>query len=329
MAFRIVLDPPRNIRVIPQFREIASVDPASVVAAVAAYTKAATTISYIGMAAADVLLDAFTLNRYFNEPLTFDDTDRAILVTKPVSDLFSMVDTSAWAVSKPVTEPLSVSDSFAKTMLFFRVFSDTATFSDTDIVKNVSRVSTDTFSFSDEDLAFSFRKYPDSDSFDFSDASTFNIGKGLTDSITTPADATAVASSKPLTDSYGVTESPTLASSKVLAESFSFTDSSVLHVSPAPSDSFSFTDSFARQVSFIRAFSDAFALDDLANIDSFVKDTEFDKNNVATMGDAAPIFVLGKTLADSYSPSDAINVFHVSSNAAVNGQVLNAVAFNQ
>ena len=124
-------------------------------------------------------------------------------------------------------------------------------------------------------------------------------------------------------------EAHALASSKSLAESFSFTDSSVLHVSPAPSDSFSFADSFSRQVSFIRAFSDGFTLDDLANVDSFIKDTEFDKSNIATVGDAAPVFVLGKSLADSYSPSDTIDVFHISSNAAVNGQMLNAVALNQ
>lgn len=71
-------------------------------------------------------------------------------------------------------------------------------------------------------------------------------------------------------------------------------------------DQVSFTDALVRTVNYVRNFSDAFTLDDAANVDSFVKDTQAAKTNIVGMLEQAAL-LLSKAFSDSVSTADAIN----------------------
>ena len=71
-------------------------------------------------------------------------------------------------------------------------------------------------------------------------------------------------------------------------------------------DQVSFTDALVRTVNYVRNFSDAFTLDDAANVDSFVKDTQTAKTNIVGMLEQAAL-LLSKAFSDSVSTADAIN----------------------
>ena len=71
-------------------------------------------------------------------------------------------------------------------------------------------------------------------------------------------------------------------------------------------DQVSFTDALVRTVNYVRNFSDAFTLDDAANVDSFVKDTQSVKANVVGILEQAAL-LLSKAFSDSVSTADAIN----------------------
>lgn len=71
-------------------------------------------------------------------------------------------------------------------------------------------------------------------------------------------------------------------------------------------DQVSFTDALVRTVNYVRSFSDAFTLDDAANVDSFVKDTQAVKTNIVGMLEQAAL-LLSKAFSDSVSTADAIN----------------------
>ncbi len=68
----------------------------------------------------------------------------------------------------------------------------------------------------------------------------------------------------------------------------------------AESESVFMTDDFDRAVSYVRAFSDQFALDDAATVDAFKKDTGSNKVNVFSFADTQ-VFTVTKALADSIS----------------------------
>jgi hypothetical protein len=103
---------------------------------------------------------------------------------------------------------------------------------------------------------------------------------------------------------------------EILSYDLSTAASDTATVSDAPSldfsrvisgdDQVSFTDALVRTVNYVRSFSDAFTLDDAANVDSFVKDTQTTKTNIVGMLEQAAL-LLSKAFSDSVSTSDAIN----------------------
>ena len=148
----------------------------------------------------------------------------------------------------------------------------------------VQKALTDAFAFSDQlTIALTFFRDLD-DSYALGDVSVLSIDKGVADSV-------------PITE--------------VLAMGLSTAKSDVLtmaevarrDVSKAESDSVFMTDDFDRAVSYVRAFSDQFALDDAATVDAFRKDTGSNKVNVFTFADTQ-VFTVTKALADSISFSE-------------------------
>jgi hypothetical protein len=89
--------------------------------------------------------------------------------------------------------------------------------------------------------------------------------------------------------------------SKVLEDTYVLADISALNVNkPLTVDSLSFTDTFARVVAWQRDFTDAFTLDDLAQID---KDFYGNKGNIFAFTDIIGL-TNNKNLTDSYTVGD-------------------------
>lgn len=167
---------------------------------------------------------------------------------------------------------------FTKTTL------DSFGFSDSQVVE-VQKGLIDAFAFS-EDVTILLTILRDfDDSFAISDVSVLSIDKGVVDSI-------------PLAD---VLE---MAVSVAKSDALSMTEAAQLGVSKAESDSVAVTDNFARSVTYVRALSDQFALDDAATVDAFSKETGSNKVNVFTFADT-------QVLAVAKAPNDSIPITDV------------------
>jgi uncharacterized protein YlxP (DUF503 family) len=178
----------------------------------------------------------------------------------------------------------AVSFNDAASLGFTKTNLDSFGFSDSQVVE-VQKGLIDAFAFS-EDVTILLTILRDfDDSFAISDVSVLSIDKGVVDSI-------------PLTDVFE------MAVSVAKSDALSMTEEAQLGVSKAESDSVSVTDNFARSVTYVRALSDQFALDDSATVDAFSKETGSNKVNVFTFADT-------QVLAVAKAPSDSIPITDV------------------
>ena len=178
----------------------------------------------------------------------------------------------------------AVSFNDAASLGFTKTNLDSFGFSDSQVVE-VQKGLIDAFAFS-EDVTILLTILRDfDDSFAISDVSVLSIDKGVVDSI-------------PLTDVFE------MAVSVAKSDALSMTEEAQFGVSKAESDSVSVTDNFARSVTYVRALSDQFALDDSATVDAFSKETGSNKVNVFTFADT-------QVLAVAKAPSDSIPITDV------------------
>lgn len=178
----------------------------------------------------------------------------------------------------------AVSFNDAASLGFTKTNLDSFGFSDSQVVE-VQKGLIDAFAFS-EDVTILLTILRDfDDSFAISDVSVLSIDKGVVDSI-------------PLTDVFE------MAVSVAKSDALSMTEEAQLGVSKAESNSVSVTDNFARSVTYVRALSDQFALDDSATVDAFSKETGSNKVNVFTFADT-------QVLAVAKAPSDSIPITDV------------------
>ena len=222
----------------------------------------------------------------------------------------------------------------------------------------------DQFAFSDV-VAFGVSKNP-SDSVTLDDAITqiaFGLGKSDTvtmsesisvllevlrafsDSVSftdAPVNAVSIAP----TDQYQLTEADAKSVSLGKSDSYALNDADVFDLGKGVADQISLSESLSRTVSFNRAFTDAFSLDDAATVNALIKDSANTKTNVFGFADDQALG-FDKTASDSFSFSDAIDSFVVGkgitdtvsmtenfsfalfSNAAMNAATLNSAPFNQ
>jgi len=181
----------------------------------------------------------------------------------------------------------------------------------------------DSFSMSDEAPTLTFNKNP-SDSF------------GVTESIDL-----LIAFIREFTDSLSVSEATALSVDLAKTDSVSATEQAALDTSIPQSDSLSVSESFARAVTFSRAFTDAFSLDDFTDVDAIAKQVDGNKTNIFSMTENHAMS-LSKELADSFGASElaAMSVarpvsdsFSVSESLSINfvpgaSSVLNASPIN-
>ena len=143
------------------------------------------------------------------------------------------------------------------------------------------------------------------DSVSFTDQSSFSYGSNQTETL-------------------NISEAPSFDISKPASDSLSVSEASSIQFSRPAADSVSLAESLSRVVTFNRSFTDAFTLDDLAEVDSFVKETGLNKGNVVGMGEDHT-YSFQKAVADSFSVSEdlAFSSDKVLSDSATIGESIN------
>lgn len=232
--------------------------------------------------------DLVTLTSYlrpFMRDVVLDPDSKNLYFRTPADNLIELSEAATLNVGKSFADQLSG-------------FTDVET-------KAVDKAVTDT-TWIIEEITILFeilRRFDDSIS--FSDESSFSYGSNQTETLNI-SEASSFDISKPASDSLSVSEASSIQFSRPAA------------------DSVSLAESLSRVVTFNRSFADAFTLDDLAEVDSFVKETGLNKGNLVGMGEDHT-YSFQKAVADSFSVSEdlAFSADKVLSDSATIGESIN------
>lgn len=221
-------------------------------------------------------------------------------------------------------DTISLSDVLSATLEKSSI--DSFGFTDSQVVE-VQKAVTDALSFTDSVEVVLVIQRAFADSFSISDVSTITIDKRITDTLTM-SDLTALVLTTNKTDSFALVDSDSLSLSKPV------------------SDSFSFADSVSKAVTYSRAFSDFFILDDTATVDAISKNVDSDKTNILSLSDLHTLsfdkrftdsfsftesqyFSVDKPITDSFSLSENVTVVLLGGASSVlNTSALNTYTLN-
>ena len=277
-------------------------------------------------------VDSFGIGKGLTDtqPMT-ESLSRAVQYVRTFTDAFVMDDAATVDAIEKATSALkqnivSMGDTFGRTVVFNRQFTDSVSPTE-DHAVSFSKAATDSFSVSESlSRAVTYNR-AFSDSQGFGDAvDSHVIAKGLSDT-QTMTEAHAASTSLGKTDSYSLADSP--------AQSFD----------KAAADSLSLSESLSRTVTYNRTFTDAFSMDDAATVNALIKDHANAKTNVFSFADSQA-FGFSKAATDTFSfadddsvevgkgISDSVSItenfsFALFSNAAMNAAALNVSPFNE
>lgn len=260
MAYRVVVDKPRQIRALASRAKVTVADinlkksqalvtrtsyaaaiSSQVLNAFASYAQPTTEIYYQNLNAIDVVLDPYSLNKYFRlEEFGISDA-ASLIVGKQADETIGTSDQiQNLVIGKSATDILNIGDYVHVLLEIMRSFEDSLSTNDTQVL-GVDLSKSDAFS---------------------------------------TADLTDIYLSKSLTDSLNSTDLTSLVLGKSFAETAAVTDS------------------FAKTATFARSFADAFTLDDFTDVNAIRKDSTAAKNNVVGFSDTQS-FGTEKDIQDS------------------------------
>ena len=308
-----------DLRIVsPQFREARVAVSRTSYAAVPTFQSLQIAAGYRNLAAAtyyvrpfmrDVILDPDTKNLYLRDPtanvVSFSDT-QALTITKAVSGLDSVsfaVDAPSFDFTKGVTDTVWVEEEISILLSILRAFEDSV-------------------SFAADSSSITVAKNP-TDSVSLSEASSFTYEKPLADQVGISQTRIVLRHAKPFSDGVAVTEAfekvvefsrgfdegvsladtNTAVFGKVNTEDITVSEASAISFSRPESEDIAISEAFSRVAVFNREFADTFVLDDLAEVDSFVKDALLNKTNVFGLQETHA-FTMAKGFADSMAVAD-------------------------
>jgi len=138
------------------------------------------------------------------------------------------------------------------------------------------------------------------------DAPSLGAGKSLSDSVAFgEVVARLLLFERTFTDNFSIQDAPVLSFSHTVPDdSISVADVPLLSYDLGKTDTPTISESLSRVVSFVRSFTDAVSLDDLASLsDPLRTDVDSDKTNVFGFTDAHS-YALSRSLSDTYGLSD-------------------------
>ena len=235
---------------------------------VIAYGAVQSVISFSGLSATDITLDADTKNQYITgHAISFTDSP-AILFTKGLSEsLFGFLDNATFTFNKAVTESVSFGDATSITTTFIRDFTDSLALSEL-AAFDVGLVKVDSVGFSDA-ASFDFTKSA-TDAASLSEIALLHPTLNKAHSVST-ADvfSRAVTYSRSLTDFftlddftdiYAVSKNTTAAK----GNAFGFSDSVTVTTTTGLTDAFSASDAISNHP--MKGVTDSTSLSDSVTI---------------------------------------------------------------
>jgi hypothetical protein len=178
-----------------------------------------------------------------------------------------------------------------------------------------------------ESLANAIAKTVAADTTSILEAAALEIGKPAADSVSFSdnvatlliferafSDTLSVAESyvsnfgKNPSDSANVAESYASSFGKAASDTASISETYTPDFGKNPADTVSVAESFASVRTFVRAFSDAYSLDDTASAeDDLATESGLNKNNVVSVGESLDSFAVSKAFADTPSISESFS----------------------
>ena len=286
-------------------------------------------VAFQQLTAADVSIDADTLNRYFTaqynspnaESFGFTDSD-AFEFGKGLGDTPIITEELANAMQKSLTESISVTENFSKVVTYLRDFTDSTSVSESHLYA-FGKNSSDSVSISEAQV-FDVSTVL-ADSYSFSDSQVLDVSSLLEDSFSMAEslDRTVVYS-RDFADAYGLDD---LASaSDELATQSDLNKTNVVSVSETTAFAFTPGD-IAEGVSVAEAYASSFVPGDIAEgvsvaeayVSSFTLGTVAE---TATISESAVFSVL-PVFADTATISESIDVELIRGGGPMNVSALN------
>jgi hypothetical protein len=291
-------------------------------------------LAYQQLTAANVLVDADTLNRYFTdqynspnaESFSFTDSD-AFEFFKSLNDTPIITEQLANAMQKGLTESVSIAENLSRVVDFGRNFTDAPTLSET-LIYDFSKASTDTVSIAEVQV-FDTTKLL-ADSYSFVDAPAFNVERISEDSFSfTDNFSRVVPYVRSFADAYGLDDTSSvddeLATDTGVNKTniISVTETQAFAITPGTK-----TDS----VSVAEAYVSSFIPGDIAEgvsvaeayVSSFIPGTKAETVNISE----SSVFSFLPLFADTATITESIDVELIKGVGPINSNSLNINMLN-
>lgn len=291
-------------------------------------------VAFQQLTAADVLIDADTLNRYFTEQYnspnaeSFSFTDSEVFsFGKGLSDSPVLGEQIANALSKPFTESISVDENLTKVVTYIRDFADSTSVSESHTY-TFGKAASDSVSISESqvfDVSTAL-----TDSYTFSDSQVLDVSNLLEDtfSMAESLDRT-VTYSRDFADAYGLDD--TASASDDLATESNLNKTNIVTMSE--SSAFAFTPGdIAEGISVSESYASSFVPGDIAEGVS-VAEAYAASFAMGTIAETATIsestaFSISPVFADTATITESIDVELIRGGGPINVSALNNSMLN-
>ena len=379
MTYRVVVDKPRRIRALASRANITVADvnleksqalvtrasyaataSARIINAFASYSTPTSEIYYRNLNAIDMVLDPYSLNKYFRGE-AFDITDvvsvgveKAVLETIGASDQLQNL-----VIGKGVADGLSIGDFVLVLLELLRSFDDSVSISDTAAL-GFNTGKTDSLSLADSDTKIVGKGI--TDAFATADIDSRLLGKGLAETVGfvdgltrtttfarsftdfftlddfTDVNAISKASVAAKNNVISFSDTQTFGTEKSIQDSATITENAALLTQRSATDSFSVTEAFQKVTTYSRAFAETATPSDASTTsfekglsdtttvsDAFQKNVAFSRTFSDSVSFAEQsVATFEKGLSDTTSVTEAIEITTMS----LASSVLNAGALN-
>lgn len=333
MAFKFTVDY-QNLRLVIDTDSVESVNVFQHLKSTVSFLDLKQTLLYQQLSAAEVSVDADTLNRYFtaqyNSPNaeSFGFTDLEVLnVGKVLADTPIMQEQLANAMQKAVPETVQITEELTKVVSFIRNFADTPTLNETHSYA-FGKGSADSFNVTETQVFATTKTL--TDTYSFSDSQVLVVESALADSFNVGESfARVVVYTRTFTDTYGLDDASSV--DDELATDTGVNKTNIVNV--AETHAFAFTPgTIAEGVTVGEAYVSSFVPGDIAEgvsvaenyISSFVKGVVAE---TATISESTA-FLISPVFADTATISESIDVELIKGVGPLNNSALNLNMLN-
>lgn len=333
MAFKAVVSY-RNLRVQIDTDSVESVNVFQHLKSTVDYLKLQQILAFQQLTAADVLVDADTLNRYFTdqynspnaESFSFTDAN-SFFLEKGLTDAPVLGEQIATALNKPLTESISVDENFSRVVTYLRDFADSTSMSESHTY-TFGKAASDSVSISESqvfDVSTAL-----TDSYTFSDSQVLDVSNLLEDAFNITESLTrTVVYSRDFADAYGLDD--TASASDDLATESNLNKTNI--VTMAESTAFAFTPGdIAEGISVSESYASSFVPGDIAEGVS-VAEAYVASFAMGTIAETATIsestaFSISPVFADTATITESIDVELIRGGGPINVSALNNSMLN-